>query len=125
MKTMTISIALLVAATFILGSASSAFAIKTNATKLNEMDSEILGDPAGPDPKWIYNSNNNPTSLSTEDNKGPKPLSPIADTMYGFIVYGAASGFPNGPCYWPLDDPQALIACFLYWSMDGWWYMDL
>ena len=25
--------------------------------------------------------------------------------MYGFVAYGGSSGEPEGPCYFPLDDP--------------------
>jgi hypothetical protein len=104
-KTTTILVALLVAATFILGSAVPAFATKANTTKLNEIETKLTGDLTGLDPNFVYQAE---PSLTKELSRGAAPISPLADTMYGYIAYSAGSGHPEGPCYWPLDDPGTI-----------------
>jgi hypothetical protein len=121
MKTTTFSIVLLVTAALILGAALPAMSINVNPTKLNEREI-ITGDPTGLDPKWA----NNPVSV-TDMSRGPSPASPLAEEMYGFICYGAGSGYPNGPCWWPLDDPGALESINSYtgnWMAGATWTCD-
>jgi hypothetical protein len=104
-KTTTISVALLVAATFILGSASPAFATKAITTKMNETNIEFAGDPTGLDPKFVYKAE---PRISQELSRGPSPIKPLAENMYGYIAYGGSSGYSEGTCWWELDDPGTL-----------------
>ena len=124
MKTTTFSVALLVAATFIIGAAMPAMSVPVKSTKLNDRNAEFVGDPAGLDPKW---ATQRPTVFTDLARDSPSPISPLADEMYGWIAYGASSGFPNGPCKWPLDDPGALEsikADTQNWMAGGTWTCD-
>jgi hypothetical protein len=100
-KTTTISIALLVAAIFIIGAASPAMSTQTHTTKLKINDKVIEGNPTGIDPRLTQNLDVDLSAAYTYE----QPIGPLAEEMYGFIVYGAGSGYTNGPCKWALDNP--------------------
>jgi hypothetical protein len=81
MKTTTFSVALLVVATLVLGSAIPAFAITNNTTKLNV---DVIRDEsisAGPKPTSI-----SPSLISS--NAQPSPITDDCWTMYGYTGWG-------------------------------------
>jgi hypothetical protein len=47
-------------------------------------------------------------------------------TAYAFIVHGGSSGYPNGPCDFPLDDPGSITSLTSYnnWMADDTWTCD-
>jgi hypothetical protein len=55
-----------------------------------------------------------------------------SDIAYGYIAYSGSSGYPEGPCYFPLDDPGNITSlaptqstyflCGGTWTCDEEWY---
>ena len=125
-RTLTASIAILIAATLMLGGAISAIGIQDNSTKMNKSkENEIQGDPTGLDPKWTENT----MMASSLMNPMAQPLSggPLAERMYGYVAYGAGSGHPLGPCHWELNDPGTITSLQShsgYWLAGGTWTCD-
>jgi hypothetical protein len=127
-KTTSISVALFVAAILVF-SAMPTIATPGNTTKLNKIeDEEMRADPTGLDPKWTEQS-----LIGSQQGANFKPLEGrYAEIMHGYVAYGASSPHPEGPCYYPLNDPGTITsldtttsAYFLAggtWSCDDIWY---
>jgi len=112
MRNTTSIMSILVVALFI-GSAVSAISIgEQSEIKINEEEEDIQADivaspSTGLAPHTI--NNNGPSDLASSLGVDDNYISFVdEDTMWGYNAYAGSGGNPEGPVYFPLDDPGSI-----------------